>query len=352
MKLSFTALVAIILCQFPVYANNYLHSSVSLFNKASIKSDLASKSLLLDIDKISEEKLVSVGEYGHILLSTNGKKWHQADVPVQTTLTAVSFYNDTLGWAVGHDATILHTKDSGASWQVQFSQPKLEKPLLDILFKNANEGIAIGAYGLVLRTLDGGKSWNKEFHDEFLSLDDKDYLDELKAEDIEAYEDESSFILPHFNRLVNSNGTLFMLGEVGLIAKSQDFGVTWQKFDEIYQGSFYDLGRTSSDQLLVVGLRGNIFRSSNEGMDWDKVNLPTTALLNDVVIGDNADVYILGNNGIVLFSVNDGETFITHTESDGKAHIAGVWFNKQLIVVSEVGIKTITPLTQQHKLKQ
>lgn len=225
-----------------------------------------------------------------------------------------------------------------------FISQRWKKPLLDILFKSSLEGIAIGAYGLVFRTLDGGKTWNKEFHDEFLSLDDKEYLDELKMEDIAAYDDEAAFILPHFNRLVKYDDTLFLLGEVGLIAKSNNFGQTWQKFEEIYQGSFFDLGRTNSNHLLVVGLRGNIFRSNTGGTSWNKITLDTTALLNDVVFGENNDVFILGNNGTLLFSADDGNTFVTQIENDGKALIAGVWFNNQLIAVSEVGIKSLTPL--------
>jgi photosystem II stability/assembly factor-like uncharacterized protein len=342
MKRILTVIIgSVLLFQLPSYASDYLLSNQSLMNKTAMKSHLASKSLLLDIEKISEDKLVVVGEYGHILLSDDGEKWEQANVPVQSTLTAVSFYNDTLGWAVGHDATILHTVDGGKSWNIQHNQPELEKPLLDVLFKNPQEGIAIGAYGLVLRTIDGGNTWNKEFHDEFLSLDDKDYLDELKAEDTVAYDDEVAFILPHFNRLVKDSNNLYLLGEVGLIAKSSDFGVTWHKFDEIYQGSFYDLGRTQSKNLLAVGLRGNIFRDTGNSAEWEKINSGTTALLNDVVFGKNADVFILGNNGTVLFSNDNGETFRNQIENDGKALIAGVWFHNQLIVVSEIGVKIV-----------
>ena len=127
-------------------------------------SPLASKSLLLDIANVEQSKLVVVGQHGHILTSTDAVNWQQANVPVQTTLTSVFFLNKTLGWAVGHDATILHTNDGGANWLIQQYLPTLEKPLLDIAFKNEQEGIAIGAYGMLFRTLDGGETWHSEFH--------------------------------------------------------------------------------------------------------------------------------------------------------------------------------------------
>ncbi len=309
---------------------------------SSVKAPLASKSLLLDITDIAQEKLVAVGEHGHILLSTNGQEWQQANVPVQTTLTSVFFFGKQLGWAVGHDATILHTKDSGLTWQVQQYKPELEKPLLDIVFKSPLEGIAIGAYGLFFRTLDGGKTWQSEFHDEFLLPDDVDYLAELKQEDEEAYLDEASSILPHFNRLAIDGRTLYMVGEIGLIAKSNDFGANWQPFDEIYQGSFFDLARTQKGNLLVAGLRGHVFRSLQNGTPWQKRATGTTALINDIVLADNNRIFLLANNGALLESVDDGLNYRLHIQKDGKALIAGVWFNGKLIVVSDVGIKVIS----------
>ncbi len=308
----------------------------------SVKVPLASQSLLLDITQIAQEKLIAVGEHGHILSSTDGEVWHQADVPVQTTLTSVFFFNAQLGWAVGHDATILHTKDAGLTWQVQQFKPELEKPLLDVVFKSPLEGVAIGAYGMFFRTLDGGKTWQNEFHDEFLLPDDVDYLADLKQEDEEAYLDEASSILPHFNRLAVDGRTLYMVGEIGLIAKSNDFGANWQLFDDIYQGSFFDLARTQKGNLLVVGLRGHVFRSLQNGTPWQQRATDTTALINDIVLANDNRIFLLANNGTLLESIDDGLNFRQRMQKDGKALIAGVWFHEQLFVVSDVGVKVIS----------
>jgi len=308
----------------------------------SVKAPLASQSLLLDITNIGQDKLVAVGERGHIIISTDGVNWQQATVPVQTTLTNVFFYNEKLGWAVGHDTTILHSQDGGLTWQVQQYKPMLEKPLLNIVFKSPLEGIAIGAYGLFFRTMDGGKTWVSEFHSEFLLPDDIEYLAELKQEDEEAYLDEASSILPHFNRLVLDGRTLYMVGEIGLIAKSNDFGKNWQMFDEIYQGSFFDMARTMKGNLLVVGLRGHVFRSLKNGTPWQQRQTNTTALINDIVLTNDDRIFLLANNGTLLESNDDGQSYRLRNQKDGKALIAGVWFNDQLIVVSDVGVKTIS----------
>lgn len=343
----FPSLLALILflCSLPqlcIAAESPLKEQLTINNIASVKAPLASKSLLLDITKVGQTKLAVVGEHGHILLSTDAINWQQADVPIQTTLTSVFFINEKLGWAVGHDAAILHTNDGGLTWQIQQYKPELEKPLLDVVFNNPQEGIAIGAYGLFFRTQDGGKSWQSEFHDEFLLPDDAQYLAELKQEDEVAYLDEAASILSHFNRLVIDGRTLYLVGEVGLIAKSNDFGRNWQAFDEIYQGSFFDMARTAQGNLLVVGLRGHVFRSLKNGSPWQKRLTNTTALINAIVLSDDDRLFLLGNSGTLLESTDDGQTYRMRTQKDGKALIAGVWFNGQLIVVSDVGVKIIS----------
>ena len=307
----------------------------------AIMAPLASKSLLLDITEVNQSKLIAVGERGHILLSTNGVDWQQAQVPVQATLTAVYFIDENKGWAVGHDATILSTKDGGATWQMQQHLPQKEKPLLDVLFLDEKNGIAVGAYGLFYRTDDGGEHWTIEYHNEFLYPEDQAYLAELKQQDEAAYLDEQSSILPHFNRVVADGRTLYLVGEIGLIAKSNDFGVSWEKLDEIYPGSFYDITRTQEGNLLVAGLRGHIYRSLRNGTPWQEIDSGVTALLSSIVLGDEQRVFVLGNNGVLLESRDDGASFTKHLQQDGKALVAGVWFKNKIIAVSDVGIKTI-----------
>ncbi|MBU2871643.1 YCF48-related protein [Colwellia sp. E2M01] len=305
------------------------------------KSPLAAKSLLLDISPVGTDRLVAVGEHGNILVSSDGENWQQVNVPVQATLTAVYFLNDKLGWAVGHDATILYSSDGGLNWQIQQYLPLLEKPLFDVFFKNAKEGVAIGAYGQFFRTKDGGLTWQSEFHQAFLLSDDVEYINELKQEDEAAYLDEIAFILPHFNTLVAEGDNLFLIGEMGLLAQSDDFGRTWQPFEQFYQGSFFTLASINKNHLLVAGLRGHVFSRNGEDANWQEVATNTTVLLNDIVLSDDERIFILGNNGMLLISTDDGVSFTKHPQKDGKTLIAGVWFKNKLVTVSDVGIKVV-----------
>ncbi|MCO4798010.1 MAG: hypothetical protein KC484_02265 [Colwelliaceae bacterium] len=308
---------------------------------AALQSPLAVKSMLFDITNVNDDFMVAVGERGHILRSQDVDNWQQVQVPTQSTLTAVTFINSLLGWAVGHDGVILHSSDGGLTWEIQQFLPHIQKPLLDVAFKNAKDGVALGAYGLFFRTTDGGNTWIQEYHTSLLTQDDLDYLEELKQEDEQIYLEERSSILPHFNRVFLDGRTTYLVGEVGLIAKSYDFGQNWQRFDDIYQGSFFDLARTQHGNLLAVGLRGNSFRSLTNGTPWQKSETFVTTLLNSIVVAGDKQLFILGNNGVLLESNDDGSSFTKILQNDGKALMSGTIFKKQLVIASEVGIKVL-----------
>lgn len=309
--------------------------------KAAYIMPLADKSLLTDVQQVNNDFFVAVGERGHILLSTNGDEWQQAAVPVQSMLTAVYFVDEMRGWAVGHDAVILATRDGGESWQLQQFLPQEDKPLLDVYFRDAQFGIAVGAYGLFYKTTDGGSSWEQALFIELAAEDDKEYLLDLQQSDPEIYHAELSSILPHFNRLFADGNTLYMVGEAGFIAKSSDFGESWQRMDEFYNGSLFDLHRTADMSLLAVGLRGHVFRSEDNGQSWQQIELSESATLNSVFSDTQGNIYLAGNAGSLFYSNDDGLSFTERSQADGKAILNGVVQNGSLLLVTEVGIKVL-----------
>lgn len=330
-------IITAIICIFLVN----MHCAAFEKNVAAIQTGLVTQSLLLDIKNINNEFLVAVGERGHIIRSTDGIDWQQMSVPTKATLTSVFFASNKLGWAVGHDSTILHSQDGGITWSLQQSLPELERPLLSVLFSDALHGMAVGAYGSYYQTINGGKTWQQSYHLSLLSAEDMSYLMELKEEDTEGYLEERSSLLPHFNRVFEKEGVFYLAGELGLLASSINNGKTWQRLDEIYQGSFFDIAQVSQQRLLAVGLRGNIFTKSSEISAWRKIEVDTKALLNSIVLATEQKLFILGNSGVLLTSNNAGESFEMKQLADGKALLSGAVFNDTLIIASEVGIKRV-----------
>jgi photosystem II stability/assembly factor-like uncharacterized protein len=153
----------------PAWADNQSDFPVDY----AIPSDLATEALLLGIASAGD-RLVAVGEYGHIIFSDDrGVSWTQAEnVPTRITLTDVAFATDQVGWAVGHDAIVLRTTDGGTSWERQYIDPVLEdeidpetgdvptdRTLLTLHVYDDEHALALGAFSQALETFDGGETW-------------------------------------------------------------------------------------------------------------------------------------------------------------------------------------------------
>ena len=82
-------------------------------------------------------------------------------------LCGITFADATHGWAVGANATFIHTSDGGSTWTSITDTPIPLLPgtlpasngLRSIAFADASNGIAVGRYQGVWRTSDGGSSW-------------------------------------------------------------------------------------------------------------------------------------------------------------------------------------------------
>ena len=255
------------------------------------KARLAAQSLILHITA-TPRNLVAVGERGHVLISTDGRAWTQAEfVPVQATLTRVSYADGRL-WAVGHDSTIIHSYDYGQTWALQHFEPEWEKPLLDVHFFSRDLGVAIGAYGLYMRTEDAGRHWevldladlvtseaidwdeiaaamdsddDLEFDDEWLD-DGDDYYDADLDFDRGCYE----FMECHLNAFIDlGDGRQMIAAERGYGFRSTDGGENWESFRFPYAGSMFGLLGFGDEQIMAFGLRGHVQLSDDFGDSWE-----------------------------------------------------------------------------------
>ena len=113
---------------------------------------LAAESVLLDVTRVGD-RLVAVGERGHVVWSDDGEKWLQAEnVPTRATLTTVFALGERL-WAGGHDAVIITSGDRGRTWTREHFDPEAGQAVMDLLFTDEQNGVAIGSYGLYLEDL-------------------------------------------------------------------------------------------------------------------------------------------------------------------------------------------------------
>ena len=244
----------------------------------AISSDKARHSLLLDITLTPEQnRIITVGDRGHILYSDDdGKVWKQATVPTQQMLTSVYFSTPSTGFAVGHDALILKTTDSGGSWQILYQDRALEAPLLDVWFANEDDGIAVGAFGTVLTTDDGGVTWS----DRTADLDNEEGF--------------------HYNAITSDGeGNVWLVGEAGLLFCSGDGGQQWQRLNSPYQGSLFGV-TASNNKVIIHGLLGNAFISTNQGHSWEPINTHLTKTLFGSLTRKNGRTVLVGSAGAIV----------------------------------------------------
>jgi photosystem II stability/assembly factor-like uncharacterized protein len=296
----------------------------------SVMAPLASRSLLLD-GAAADGLMVVVGERGHILLSQDeGSTWRQASVPTRSTLTAVFLLDRKLGWAVGHDATIVRTRDGGETWEKTHSAPQEERPFLDVWFADRDHGLAIGAYGLFMRTADGGATWTPDSiaaaeadpeepaaegpaegegaSDESgapASAEDGSG-EEMGAEDLGLNEGVDF----HLNAIARAaSGRLYIAAESGKVYRSDDGGLSWVTLPSPYDGSFFGILPLEGDSVLVFGLRGHLYRSEDAGQSWAQIESSTTAMLTDARRLTGGSIAITGLAGTLLLSGDGGRSF-------------------------------------------
>jgi photosystem II stability/assembly factor-like uncharacterized protein len=262
----------------------------------AIPARLAKRSLLLDVHGRGE-RVLAVGERGHILLSTDGgKNWRQVAAPTRRTLTGVFLIDDQTAWAVGHQSVILKSGDGGETWAKANAENDPETAYLDILFLDAKTGFIVGSYGKFLSTSDGGKTWT------------------------EAKQDDD----PHFSHIITGpDGGLWLTGEFGTVRRSGDRARRWEPLATPYEGTFFGTLPLAKGGAVVFGLRGNIFRSE-DGKAWKQVESPTQSLLHGGLALADGRFVLSAAAGQLLLSSDEGRTF-RPVEWPGAATATSLW---------------------------
>ncbi len=294
----------------------FLSASCSRHDQATAPSPGTVRSdniLLLDAVEAGQ-RVIAAGERGQIIYSDDrGATWKKARVPVQATLTALFFVDETHGWAVGHDSVILRTVDGGGTWEQTHADPKQEAPLLDVWFSDKARGFAVGAYGQFYASLGGGRTWTKK----------------------RAISDDM-----HINGISGSRGgAVYLAGEAGMLYRSDDNGASWQRLSSPYHGSFFGVLKLKTGGVLLYGLRGHLYRSDSGQGAWRSLTTAGEASLFGAVEGEKGTIVLVGQDGTVLLSSDSGKTFRLKKQAGSKALSAVVRLSdRELLLFGEAGV--------------
>jgi len=266
------------------------------------------------------ERLVAVGERGIVLLSDDaGVNWRQVNTPVSVALTAVQFVSQSNGWAVGHFGIVLHTGDGGETWTKQLDGQQAaalalkaaeeraaidpegagralreaqylvsdgpDKPFLDVLFVNETTGFVIGAYNLIFRTDDAGKTWKSW----------------------QAHVDNPNAM--HLYGIHAVGEDIYIVGEQGVLLKSDRTGHHFKALKTPYEGSYFGLVAGELGEVIIFGLRANAYRSADGGATWSKVDIASQVSISDGVRLKGGAMALVSQSGEVFIGLGHGQGF-------------------------------------------
>ena len=266
------------------------------------------------------ERRVAVGQRGHIAISEDaGHNWTQARVPVSSDLVAVSFPSAQQGWAVGHGGVVLHSEDGGFNWELQLDGQQASRLILDYYTDNARGGalenaqlyiereqsligyggtqplmavhfideqvgFVVGLFNRILKTVDGGKTWEPWLH----RVDNPNEL--------------------HFYSLSADARALYITGEQGMVWRMGHDQASFAAIPTDYAGTLF--GATSNGKSLIAfGMRGSVFRSTDEGVNWARIPVDTQAGITAGVFLPSGHLLLTNLAGEVDLSMDEGRTF-------------------------------------------
>ncbi|WP_194755557.1 WD40/YVTN/BNR-like repeat-containing protein [Aliidiomarina indica] len=368
-RIALAGLVAAILTGPHAFAEAEVERYDPLFTPAP-QARLATEGKLVGLEQVNGD-FFAVGALGTVVKYHGEGDWVQKEIPTSVLLTAVYAVDQEHIWAVGHEGVILQSTDGGESWEFRldghqlldmeyawlqereiyledaiadaeddYEREDLEfrldelmfhiggaeiqfevgptKPFLDVLFFNRDVGVVIGAYGTILRTTDGGESWD---------------VKNAAIDNPVGY---------HPNKLVLApDDTLILVGESGLLARSDDQGETFDMLESPYHGSLFGALFDQENQLWVYGLRGNVFVSDDDGESFTDVQVNTRYNINSGTVLADGRVVLVGHSGVIIVIDPDSyeSTLYSH---ETNSPLSGVResADNTLILVGRAGLQT------------
>ena len=230
-----------------------------------------------------DDRLIAVGERGTIIVSDDdGDTWREThgDEQLPVTLTGISALGDDTLLAVGHDAVLMRSEDAGDTWEVLMQDKELGEPLLGTWSADGERIFAFGSFGRFFSSGDGGHSWQER------ELD-------IHGE--------------HLNDMAGDGERLqLMVGEMGLLLRSQDHGASWETIEPFYRGSLFGVAYMGDSVWVTYGMRGHVFVSRDDGMNWSQIELPHRLPLYGHA-QDESGLVIVGTGGAQVTISRDGK---------------------------------------------
>ncbi|MGA2297526.1 MAG: YCF48-related protein, partial [FCB group bacterium] len=251
-------------------------------------------------------------------------------------LYGVCFLDETNGYVVGENGTIIQLTQGGNLWK--YINSTTTNNLRDIDFLTDSVGFIVGEYGTVLRTTDKGNTWTPQsvtplpgwnptlqhFYGIKFSGSSSNigylvgtggFIAKIQVELVGGSYVSSTITQVPSGTIHNLFGIYFnrvhlgyAVGERGLIIKLNDL----DGWDGQISNIFTDLRSvyfTNDYTGYAVGDYGVLLKTTNAGYSWDLVNTGTSLLLNKIWFTGLNVGYTAGENGVMFKTTDAGATW-------------------------------------------
>jgi membrane protein len=179
-----------------------------------------------------------------------------------------------------------------------------------------NDGWIIADKGVILRTIDSGKTWSISKWGNF-RLNDIHMIDRNRG---------------------------FIAANNGVVLTTNDGGRLWSVFNTDDPSVDFTSISSSGSIMLITGTRGKIMITYDSGNNWNQVVINEARRkkklvnLNNSFIIDNKEIWITGNDGVLLRSFDAGTTWTQHRFKDYNYYTAFFTNKSEGFIAGEDGI--------------
>lgn len=247
---------------------------------------------ILDVKFIDASTGWFTARGGIIKKTTNGGgNWISQNSGVTSNIYVLQVIDANTSFAAA-ETYLLKTTNGGSSWSKQ-SAPNSEN-IYGISMLSATNGYYVGYYGNLYNTTDGGANWNFVVNTNCFSAS---------------------------RIFMNASGYGYITGNGNMVAYTTDFGVTWSS-NYTNGNMIYGLAVRGNNTLWVVGQSSNIFKSTDGGQSWihEPINVNNDPSLYSVFFVDANNGWAVGDNGLILHTINGGMVGVDDAQTPGKEY--------------------------------
>ncbi len=320
---------------------------------------------LSDVSCVDANTATAVGELGTIVHTTDGGAlWLTQTSGTTNDLQGCMFTSAAVGTVVGSEGTIRRTTNEGLTWNGQSGGTTVD--LHDVFFTDSNHGIAVGDLGRILSTINGGILWTTrtQTSQKLKGISFADPLFGVIVGDLGTI-----LITPDFGMgwtLLTTtvatgqlNGCFFVDGNIGAVVggitniwptsvalRTTNGGFNWFSQTTSYSFGLADVHFLDANRGFLVGGDG-LFSTTDGGNSWSVEilrpfeGITFTDSSNGIVVGLYGDIRRTTNGGASWFSQSSGTPWSLFEVTFANADV-GIVLGKNWAPPFDTGIRRTT----------